>query len=44
MKRKNFISMSIIGSVTAGSLMLETFAQPQTDKPKAITNKIKKDL
>ena len=42
MKRRNFIATSIIGSVTAGSLMLETFAQPPTDKPKAITNKIKK--
>ena len=42
MKRRDFITTTIIGGVAVDSLMLETFAQPSTAKPKAITNKIKK--
>lgn len=42
MKRRNFITTSIIGSLAASSFTLETFAQSSQDKPRAITNKISK--
>jgi mannose-6-phosphate isomerase-like protein (cupin superfamily) len=42
MKRRNFIASGIIGSLTAANLLSETFAQMPTDKPRSITNKIKK--
>ena len=42
MKRRNFIATSILGSLAGSSFLSETFAQLPTDKPKAITNKIKK--
>ena len=42
MKRRKFIASSIIGSLTASSITMETFAQLPSDKPRSITNKIKK--
>ena len=42
MKRRNFITTSIIGSLVGTSLLKESLAQLPDDKPKAITNKIRK--
>ena len=42
MERRNFIATSIIGSLTTNNLLSETFVELPNDKPKAITNKIRK--
>jgi mannose-6-phosphate isomerase-like protein (cupin superfamily) len=42
MKRRNFIATSILGSLGGASFLTESFAQLPNDKPKAITNKIRK--
>lgn len=42
MKRRNFIASGIIGSLAGSGTLSDALAQPFEDKPRAITNKIKK--
>jgi mannose-6-phosphate isomerase-like protein (cupin superfamily) len=42
MKRRKFISTTILGSLAGNGLLSEVIAQLPDDKPKAITNKIKR--
>lgn len=42
MKRRNFISTTMLGSLAGSSILSDTFPQLIENKPRAITNKIKK--
>ncbi len=42
MKRRKFISSSVVGSLFSGTLISETVGQLQTSKPRCVTNKINK--
>lgn len=42
MERRNFIAATILGGLAGSSFLSDTFAQLPDEKPRAITNKIKK--